>query len=99
MITFRELKPYISKIDRVSICNQDTLQYENYMFISDVPEKYDHMYLYGIGRIQSEFPASQAPDVVAKMMVAGEEKPADDEVVYAECIEIMLSEKPREDIK
>lgn len=34
MITFRDIRPYISKIDRVSICNQDTLQYENYMFIS-----------------------------------------------------------------
>ena len=85
MITFRDIRPYISKIDRVSICNQDTLQYENYMFISDVPEKYDHMYLYGIGRIQSEFPASQAPDVVAKMMVAGEEKPADESFLL-ECL-------------
>lgn len=91
---FKEFKKYVSKIDRVSICIKETLHYENFMFISEVPDKYDELYLYGIGRIQSEFPASQAPDVVVRM----NNKPGDDMMVYAECIEIMLSEKPREDV-
>ena len=47
--------------------------------------------LCGIGRIQSEFPVSQAPDVAARMSM----KPADDEMVYADCIEIMLSDEER----
>ena len=96
MITFKDIRPYISKIDRVSICNKDTLQYENYQFISDVPAKYDNLYLVGIGRKQCEFPASQAPDAVVWIEKMGLEKPGDDEMIYAECIEIMLSEEPGE---
>lgn len=89
---FKEFRKYISKIDRVSICNHETLRYENFQFIEMVPDSYDEMYLYGVGRIQSEFPAREAPDVVARMG----EKPDDDEIIYAECIEIMLSEGPRD---
>ena len=87
----KEFRKYISKIDRVSICNHETLRYENFQFIEMVPDSYDEMYLYGVGRIQSEFPAREAPDGVARMG----EKPDDDEIIYAECIEIMLSEEPR----
>ena len=88
---FKDIRPYISNIDRVSICDKDTLRYENYQFIADVPDKYDDMYLYGIGRIQSEFPAKEAVDAAIKQGV----DPNSDEIVYAECIEIMLSDTPR----
>ena len=94
MINFKDIRPYISKIDRVSICNKDTLRYENFMFIDQVPVKYNNYYLYGIGRKQCEFPASQAPDAVVWIEKMGLEKPADDELIYAECIEIMVSEEP-----
>ena len=52
----KEFRKYISKIDRVSICNNDTLAYRNYQFIEDVPDDYDEMYFYGVGMIKSEFP-------------------------------------------
>ena len=89
---FTEIRKYISNIDRVSICDKDTLSYENYQFISEVPESYDEMYLYGIGRIESEFPANKAIDAAVKQGV----DPTSDEIIYAQCIEIMLSKEPRD---
>ncbi len=86
---FKEFRNYISKIDRVSICNKDTLRYENYQFISEVPDTYDELYLYGIGRIQSEFPRK------AVMEVPMNDGDDEDETIFAECIEIMLSDEPR----
>ena len=38
---FKELKPYISVIDRISMCTRETLGYENYSNVSYIPEKYD----------------------------------------------------------
>lgn len=86
---FKEFRNYISKIDRVSICNKDTLRYENYQFIAEVPDMYDELYLYGIGRIQSEFPRK------AVMEVPMNDGNDEDETIFAECIEIMLSDEPR----
>ena len=54
-LKFKELKKYISVLDRVSICMRGTLRYENYRFLRDVPNKYDELYIYGIGMIDSEF--------------------------------------------
>ena len=88
---FKDIRPYISNIDRVSICDKDTLSYVNYQFISDVPESYDDLYLYGIGRIESEFPANKAIDAAVKQGV----DPTGSEIIYAECIEFMLSKEPR----
>jgi len=93
---FGEFRKYISKIDRVSICNKDTLSYKNFMFISEVPDSFDDMYLYGIGRIDSEFRADQAPDVAVKQGIDLGSEEGKTEIVYAPCIEIMLSEEPRE---
>lgn len=72
-ILFGEIRKYCSRIDRVSICMQETLSYENYERIQDVPKEYDNKYLYGFGVIESEF---------------------DD--TFKQCMEIMLSEKPRD---
>ena len=93
---FGELRKYISKIDRVSICMMETLEYKNFQFISQVPSSYDELYVYGIGRIQSEFPAREARD--AAFMAFDGKVPDDklDEIILAECIEIMLSEEPRD---
>lgn len=55
-IRFGTIREYCSRIDRVSICMNETLQYENYPFIRDVPASYDELYLYGFGIIKSEFP-------------------------------------------
>lgn len=58
-IKFGELRRMISVIDRVSICMEETSQYENYLDIKDVPEKFDEMYVCGIGGINSEFPEDE----------------------------------------
>ncbi len=77
-LKFKDIKKYISLIDRLSICNKETLQYQNYKCMAEVPDIYDEMYLYGIGNIKSEF----------------EE---DGNEIWAHCLEIMLSESPREE--
>lgn len=54
-IKFKELRKYISRVVRLSICFEDG-HYDNYHLISDIPEgKYDDLYLYGIGMIDVEF--------------------------------------------
>lgn len=55
-ITFGELRRILSVVDRVSICMEETLSYENYFCIRDVPHKFDEWYVCGIGGIRSEFP-------------------------------------------
>ena len=54
-LKFKDIKKYISIIDRLSICNKETLQYQNYKCMVEVPDIFDEMYVYGIGHIQSEF--------------------------------------------
>lgn len=54
-IKFGELRRMISVIDRISMCDEETSYYENYRDIKDVPEKYDELYVCGIGVTQSEF--------------------------------------------
>jgi len=93
---FGEFRKYISRIDRLSICNEKTQSYENYMFISEVPDSYDDMYVYGIGRIDSEFRAYQAPDVAVMQEIDLSSEEGKNQMVYAPCIEIMLSDEPRE---
>lgn len=56
---FGELRRMISAIDRVSICMLETSQYENYLDIKDVPEKFNEMYVFGIGSTDSEFPEDE----------------------------------------
>lgn len=34
---FKELKPYISVIDRISMCTRETLGYENYSNVFCIP--------------------------------------------------------------
>ena len=35
---FKELKPYISVIDRISMCTRETLGYENSSNVSYIPD-------------------------------------------------------------
>lgn len=90
-LKFKDLRKFISVIDRVSICMRETLMYDNYTFIQDVPDKYDEYYVYGIGRILSEFKIDEA---LGKKDVVGNE--INEKYFLGECIEIMLAEKPRE---
>lgn len=75
-IRFGTIRKYCSRIDRVSICMKEMLQYENYPFIKDVPAVYDDLFLYGFGMIDSEFPDEHG-------------------ILLRPCIEIMLSEEPK----
>lgn len=86
-ITFKELRDYLSVIDRLSICMLETLRYENYICVRDVPDTYDKFYVYGIGMIESEFYQIDK----YKYAVSGKLE----ELVYVNCIEVMLSKEPK----
>ena len=88
---FKELKPYISKIDRLSVCMKETMRHENYQCLRFVPDKYDEFFVYGIGMIDSEFPIEGEPNVFE---VKGNE--IGNGQYLGKCMEIMLSEQPRD---
>lgn len=56
-LTFGDVRALCSRIDRVSICRQEDLRYENFRRISEVPHAYDGYHLIGFGMIESEFEA------------------------------------------
>lgn len=91
-IKFKDIRRLISVIDRISICMFETLEYDNYIFMLDVPEKYDEYYVYGIGRILSEFKSEENKNI----QEIGDTK-INEEYFLGQCIEIMLSEKPFKD--
>lgn len=82
---FKELRKYISQIDKVSICILETSRYENYLLFKEVPDKYDDLFVYGIGMITSEFYEREDGFYSAN---CGEGK-----LVFLPCMEIMLSEE------
>ena len=86
-ITFGTLRKYISRIERLSICMLETKEYSNYVFLKDVPDRYDDLYVYGIGMIESEF-----YQVQEQVFVASGDK---ENLVFLPCIEIVLSEEPK----
>lgn len=86
-ITFGELRCYLSHIDRLSICMKETLRYENFIWLRDVPESYDRYYVYGIGMIDSEFYKTGK----GKYAASGERK----DLVLLKCIEVMLATEPK----
>lgn len=90
-IKFKDLRKYISVIDRVSICMRETLNYDNYRFIGNVPDKYNDYYVYGIGIIDSEFSIEEA------FLMEFKDKEVGNGMFISKCIEIMLSEKPKEE--
>lgn len=91
-LTFGELRKYISVIDRVSICMREDLRYENYRFVKQVPDRYDCLYVYGIGCIESEF---EIDEYTAPIETEGRELGTD--MFFAQCIEIMVSKIPRDE--
>lgn len=54
-LTFGDVRELCSRIDRVSICRQEDLRYENFRRSSEVPHTYDAYHLIGFGLIESEF--------------------------------------------
>ena len=54
-IQFKEIRQYLARNVRLSICFEDGY-YHDYLMISDIPaEKYKDLYVYGIGMVDVEF--------------------------------------------
>jgi hypothetical protein len=91
-ITFNEIKQYVSRVVRVSICFEDG-SYDNYTLISDIPEgKYNKLYLFGVGMIDVEFPRDvySKPDAKQSDKLPG---------YFWGCgLELVLHGEPRNDI-
>lgn len=86
-ITFGDLRNYLSRIDRLSICMLETMNYENFIWLEDVPDTYNQYYVYGIGMIESEFYQISEYTYAAN----GERE----QLVIVNCIEVMLSKEPK----
>ena len=56
-MTFLTLRKYLSRIDRISMCIRETLEYENFLCPADIPKSYDKMHVVGIGLAEVEFPS------------------------------------------
>ncbi len=94
-IKFGELKKYISRVVRLSICFHDG-HYDNYTMLSDVPEgKYDDLYVYGIGMADVEFPL----DVYTEPKEASEGFSLADGYFLGCGLEVAVTEEPRDIIR
>ena len=99
--TLGEMRPLLDRVARYSVCMQETGDYENYRFLSDVPEEYDSLYIYGIGLIETEFyehgeneddPYGDPSEIVL-MNESTDWRPW---LKFRPSIELMLSKVPRE---
>lgn len=96
-LKFGNLRRYISVIDRISICMHETLQYENYRLIREVPELYDDYYVYGVGMIESEFSENDNyPDKNTHYKKDESMCAMQVPITLKMCIEIMLAQTPRD---
>ncbi|MBQ3795023.1 MAG: hypothetical protein IJP84_04795 [Lachnospiraceae bacterium] len=91
-VKFKELRQYLARNIRLSICFENG-HYDDYNILSDIPDKkYDELYVFGIGKIDVEFPLdvysepSEMPETVGNNF---DLYPA---------LEVVLHDKPRKDI-
>ena len=54
-LTFGDIRKYVSMVDGISICMQETLNYELFNHIWEVPEEYNGLYLIGFGQFNEPF--------------------------------------------
>lgn len=92
-IRFKELKQYLSRNVRVSVCFKDGY-YENYTLPSDMPGRYDEMYGYGVGMTDAEFPL----DVYAKPSMKQSEQAKISACFLGPGLEAVVWEHPRSDV-
>lgn len=91
-IKFNEIKRYLARNIRLSICFEDGY-YHDYLIVSDIPaHKYDNLYLYGIGMVDVEFSRDLYSEPQELEGVIQSSK--DDELKPA--IEIVLHKESRE---
>lgn len=88
-IKFKELREYLSPIDRYSICMYEDMSYENYRCLQDIPDTYDEFYVYGIGTVETEFPVEKGEVLSPNQRMLG------DGLCMVHCIDIVLSKAPR----
>ena len=102
--TLGEMRPFLSRVARYSICMQETLDYENYRFLTDVPEEYDPLYIYGIGMTETEFYEHREdaldgdpyddPSGNLRMSESTDWRP---HLRFRDAIELVLSKEPRKE--
>lgn len=85
-LLFRDLKPYLQIGRHFSIVNRNDWSSEYYEYRSEIPEKYDDMYVYGIGM-------EECPHVEKMWM------DVQYETVHRKQMVIVLSNQPREDLR
>ncbi len=50
-IRFNEIRQYLARNAKLSICLEDG-HYHEYLMILDIPPKYDELFVYGIGNAE-----------------------------------------------
>lgn len=91
-IQFKEIRKYLARNARLSICFEDGY-YHDYLMISDIPaEKYKDLYVYGVGMIDVEF--SKDIYVSPKDLNGVITSTKDDTIEPA--MEVVLHEAPRD---
>ena len=53
-IKLNDMRTFINKDERISVCIAETKKYTNYSSIDDIPSTYDDLYVCSIGLIESE---------------------------------------------
>lgn len=93
-IKFEELRKYVARNVRLSICFEDGY-YHDYLMMSDIPEqKYAGFYIYGVGMVDVEF----SRDVYTALPEPEGECWCSKDDTMNPAMELMISEEPR-DIK
>ena len=83
-LLFRDLKPYLQIGRNFSIVNRKDWSCENYEYRNDIPEKYDNMYVYGIGMEDNSHVEKRVKDLEYDTM-------------FKKQMVIVLSDAPRND--
>ena len=91
-IQFKEIRQYLARNVRLSICFEDGY-YHDYLMISDIPaEKYKDLYVYGVGMIDVEF----SMDIYVSPKDADGVITSTKDDTIEPAIEIVLHEAPRD---
>ena len=83
---FKDLRGVLSRINPISICDKETLNYENFLLVKDVPEEYDNLTVCGVGIIYSEFYK------IAEGVYSTDKR--EGELEFIPCIEIVTTTSP-----
>ncbi len=91
-IRFNEIRQYLARNAKLSICFEDG-HYHDYLMISDIPnEKYNDLDVYGIGMVDVEF----SMDLYTHANELEEKGWPTKDDTLAPAVEIVLHERPRD---